>query len=72
MIIINNQYLDKFKLSKHEYLYYLKRGVFLAFDKNTKEYLGIETFGLFDINKLSKEVDDKLNDLISKGYLELL
>ena len=72
MIIINNQYLHRFKLSKSEYLYYLKRGVFLAFDKYTKEYLGIETFGLFDINKLSVEVDNKLNDLISKGYLEVI
>lgn len=47
MIKINNCYLDQFKLSGHEYLYPVSKGIYLAFDKFTHEYIGIVLLSLY-------------------------
>ena len=71
MIIINNAYLDHFKLSSHSYLYPVSRGIYLSFDKNTHEYIGVELFYSANPKYYSSLVDDKINQLISKNLLEL-
>ena len=39
MIVINRQYLDRFKPYFDYYIYYVKPGTFLAFNKETLEYI---------------------------------
>lgn len=70
MIKINQSYLHRFKLSRGVYMFYISPGLLLSFDKETLEYLGPITFS----NRYSpifKEIDDTLNNLISKGILEV-
>lgn len=69
-IRINNCYLDKFKLSYNEYLYYIDRGLFLAFDKDTLEYKGLELFFLKDPKNTESKALEKINRLLSLGILE--
>lgn len=70
MIKINKAYLNRFKLSHHEYLYQVEKGIYLAFDENTLEYIGIELFYLLDPKKYNKLVDSELNHLLSVNILE--
>lgn len=72
MIKINNCYLDQFKLSGHEYLYPVSKGIYLAFDKFTHEYIGIELFYCPYTQKFSQLADDKINQLLCKNVLELV
>lgn len=71
MIIINKNYLDRFIKSRIEYLYPVNKGVYLAFDKKSLEYIGLEMFILYS-NNIEKEKDNKLNELLSKGILEVI
>lgn len=65
---INKIYLDKFKRFSYGYMFMVKRGVFLLFDKDTLEYKGI--FTMFNY-KEDKELDDTINRLIALDYLEV-
>lgn len=65
---INRIYLEKFKKFSYGYMFMVKRGVFLLFDKDTLEYKGI--FTMFNY-KEDKELDDTINRLIALDYLEL-
>lgn len=71
MLKINKAYLNQFKLSHHEYLYPVSRGIYLAFDDETLEYIGIELFYLADPKKYNNLVDETLNSLISINILEV-
>ena len=44
MIRINQNQLKRFKKTKTSYLYPVRRGVYLSFDINTLEYIGVEMF----------------------------
>ena len=69
LIIINKNYLYLFKKLKREYIYPVKQGIYLAFDIDTLEYLGIEMFYLAPIT-IQDVCDNKLNRLLSLGVLE--
>ena len=71
MIKITNSNLYRFKQNHTEYLFYVKNGIFLAFDKDTLEYIGIELYCFpNDINKIQKMCDEKLEFLINHDILE--
>lgn len=73
MIRINNQYLNRFKKNNCEYLYMITKGIYLAFDIESLEYIGIEMFYLPNNPKLIDKVCDmKLNELISKDILMII
>lgn len=65
---INKIHLEKFKRFSYGYMFMVKRGVFLLFDKDTLEYKGI--FTMFNY-KEDKELDDTINRLIALDYLEV-
>ena len=65
---INKIYLEKFKKFSYGYMFMVKRGVFLLFDKDTLEYKGI--FSMFNY-KEDKELDDTINRLVALDYLEV-
>ena len=70
MILINKNYLNLFKKLNREYIYPVKHGIYLAFDIDTLEYLGIEMFYL-PPNNVSKVCDDKLKLLLSLDIVEM-
>lgn len=73
MIQINNTQLHRFKKTHCEYLYMVSKGIYLAFDIESLEYIGIEMFYLpHDPNIIDKQCDNKLNELISKDILILV
>lgn len=73
MIKINTNYIDRFKKTRCEYLYRVTKGIYLAFDIESLEYIGIEMFYLPKNPKLIDKVCDmKLNELISKDILILM
>lgn len=65
---INKIYINKFKKVSYGYLFMIKRGIFLLFDKETLEYKGILNMYSF---KEDKEFDDIINRLIALDYLEV-
>jgi hypothetical protein len=65
---INKIHIEKFKKFSYGYMFMVKRGVFLLFDKDTLEYKGI--FTMFNY-KEDKELDDTINRLIALDYLEV-
>ena len=70
MIQINNTQLHRFKKTRCEYLYMVSKGIYLAFDIESLEYIGIEMFYLPKNPKLIDKVCDmKLNELIYKDIL---
>ena len=72
MIRINKNQINRFKRNNCEYLYYVSKGLFLAFDLNTLEYIGIEVYYLpANYDKVSFKCEEKLNDLLSKDILEI-
>lgn len=72
MIKINKNYIDRFKLYNHEYLYQMSKGIYLAFEDYSFEYIGIEMFYLADPKKTHELEDKTLNDLLQKGILEMV
>lgn len=69
MIVINKNYLHLFKKLKREYIYPVKQGIYLAFDIDTLEYLGVEMFYSAPIS-IENTCDDKLKLLLSLDVLE--
>ena len=65
---INKIYLDKFKRFNYGYLFMVKKGVFLLFDKDTLEYKGVFTTYPY---KEDKEVMDTIDKLCYLDYLEV-
>lgn len=65
---INKIYLDRFKRFSYGYMFMVKRGVFLLFDKDTLEYKGI--FTMFNY-KEDKDLENTINRLIALDYLEV-
>ena len=73
MIKINNCYTEYFKIFSNSYNYNVKPGVWLTFDRHTLEYIGVNVFyTVANFNSLNKECEDKLNELIAKGLLEVI
>lgn len=71
MIRINQNYINRFKRNNLEYLYYVNRGVFLAFDINDYTYIGIEVYYTpKNYNLINKECERKLSYLLGKEILE--
>ena len=69
MIKINNSYLDRFKVSNNEYLFPLKNGIYLAFNKDDLTYKGVQF--LYSTYYKNSSEDELLNRLITIGYLEI-
>lgn len=65
---INKLYLDKFKKFSDGYMFMIKKGVFLLFDKDTLEYKGLYTLYFYNENK---ELWSVVNKLIALDYLEV-
>lgn len=65
---INRIYLEKFKKFSYGYMFMIKKGVFLLFDKDTLEYKGI--FNIIPY-KENKELDEIIDKLIALDYLEV-
>ena len=65
---INRIYLDRFKRFSYGYMFMVKRGVFLLFEKDTLEYKGI--FTMFNY-KEDKDLENTINRLIALDYLEV-
>ena len=65
---INKLYLSKFKKFSYGYMFMVKRGVFLLFDKDTLEYKGIFTVYNY---KEDKYLDEVINRLVALDYLEV-
>ena len=65
---INRIYLNKFKKFSYGYMFMIRKGVFLLFDKNTLEYKGI--FSIIPY-KENKELDQVLDKLVALDYLEV-
>lgn len=73
MIRINKQYLNRFSCNKYEYLYKVAPGIYLAFDKNTLNYIDVEMYySKGNYIKAQKQADNLLNELISKDILEII
>lgn len=73
MIQINTNYLHRFKKTKHEYLYMICKGIYLAFDIDSLEYKGLYLFYLPSNQKLIDRIsNNKINELISKDILILM
>lgn len=72
MIRINKQYIDRFKYFGNSYNYNLAPGLWLIFDKNTLEYIGIDMFYLADYKKVEPEADKLINSLLAKDILEII
>ena len=69
MIKISYPYIDKFKRSNNSYLYPVSKGIYLAFDKYTLEYQGIQMYynsAYYPMNK----GDKVLEKLLYLGYIE--
>lgn len=65
---INKIYLDKFKRFSYGYMFMVKRGVFLLFDKDTLEYKGI--FNMIPY-KEDKDLEEVIDKLVALDYLEV-
>lgn len=65
---INKIYIDKFKRFSYGYMFMVKRGVFLLFDKDTLEYKGVFNMIPYKEDKNLEEVIDKL---VALDYLEV-
>ena len=73
MIYINRNYLNHFKSFSHLYNYMVSTGVWLTFDVNTLEYIGVNVFyEVRDYKGINIRCEKKLNELISKGILEVI
>lgn len=70
MIKISNQYINRFKRARHEYLYPVSNGIYLAFDSNTLKYIGVELFYQPYNNNYENEACEVLSNLLAKGLLE--
>lgn len=67
---INKNYLNRFIKTKSDYLYPIKNGIYLAFNKDY-EYKGVEMFYSYDYVKVEKVAEEKLEELIAKDLIEV-
>ena len=65
---INKIYLDKFKKYSYGYMFMVKRGIFLLFDKETLEYIGVVNMIPY---KEMKDIYPTIEKLIVLDYLEV-
>ena len=65
---INKIYLSRFKKFSYGYMFMVRRGVFLLFDKDTLEYKGVFTVIPY---KGNREIDIALEKLAALDYLEV-
>lgn len=65
---INRIYLSRFKKYSYGYMFMVKRGVFLLFDKNTLEYKGVLNMIPY---KEMKDVYPTIEKLVALDYLEV-
>jgi hypothetical protein len=65
---INKIYLDKFKRFSYGYMFMVKRGVFLLFDKDTLEYKGV--FNMIPY-KEDRDLEEVIDKLVALDYLEV-
>ena len=65
---INKIYLSRFKKYSYGYMFMIKRGVFLLFDKNTLEYKGVLNMIPY---KEMQDVYPAIEKLVSLDYLEV-
>ena len=65
---INKIYLEKFKRFSYGYMFMVRKGVFMLFDKDTLEYKGI--FNMIPY-KEDKELEELVNKLVALDYLEI-
>lgn len=65
---INIIYLDRFKKFSYGYMFMVRKGVFMLFDKDTLEYKGI--FNVIPY-KEDKELEELVNKLVALDYLEV-
>ena len=72
MIRINEHYINRFKYFGHAYNYMVKTGIWISFDKDTLEYIGIECFGLYELKGLKTMCDKCINKLIALDILEVV
>lgn len=71
MYRISPIHLDKFTKRRYEYLYPVSKGIYLAFNTDDLEYIGIELFYLPRHN-YEKQANELLSDLFIKGILEFI
>lgn len=70
---INQEYLYLFKKLKKEYVYQLSKGIYLSFDSDTLEYLGIILFyEPYDNSKVGKMEIELLNNMLSSGVIDYI
>lgn len=65
---INKIYLSRFKKYSYGYMFMIKRGVFLLFDKNTLEYKGVLNMIPY---KEMQDVYPAIEKLVALDYLEV-
>lgn len=68
---LNPIHLNRFKLTGSRYLIQVKRGLFLSFDKDTLEYIGLEMFYSGNYVIVDKLATAKLEELIAKDFVLL-
>lgn len=65
---INKIYLSRFKKYSYGYMFMIKRGVFLLFDKDTLEYKGVLNMIPY---KEMQDVYPTIEKLVALDYLEV-
>lgn len=72
MYKISPIHLDRFTKRRYEYLYPVSKGIYLAFDSETLEHIGIELFYLPFTRDYERKAEELLNNLLIKGILEFI
>lgn len=70
MLKINLAYLNRFIKTKNDYLFPIKKGIYVSFDKVTLEYRGMQMFYNTAYYPLG-QCEETLNKLLSLGYVEI-
>lgn len=70
MIRINKIYIDRFKKTRYGYYYVVGTGALLNFDLDLT-YEGYTVMYLTRIKETDKMINEKINNLIVKGLLEV-
>lgn len=71
MLRINQAYIDRFKRNGKNLFYLVSPGVYLSFDGDTLDYVGVEFYFTPGLNsKINYKAEKKLVELISKGLVE--
>ena len=65
---INKLYLNRFKKFSYGYMFMVKRGVFLLFDKDTLEYIGVFNKAYY---KEMEDIYPTIERLVALDYLEV-